>query len=106
MVMSSGSGWFWLLEGRLLEDGVDVALAQDHEFLATQLHLSAAVLGEEYGVADVDFDGLAVAVVEQLAATDGDDLAALALLLGGVGQHEAAGGGLRLLDDFHHDLVA
>src|SRR5690606_37249898 len=61
-------GWDQVAGG-LLEDGVDVALAQDHQLLAAELHLGAAVLGEQHGVADLDLHRLALAAVEQLAAT-------------------------------------
>ncbi len=48
----------------------------------------------------------ALAVVEELARTDGDHLALLGLLLGGVGEDDAARGLLFLLDDLDDDAVA
>src|SRR5262245_50779763 len=84
----------------------DVALAEDLEFLAVHLDVGAAVLAVQDGVADLDREGDAVAVVVELAGTGGDDLPLLRLLLGGVRQQDAAGGlllGLSRLD--HHAVV-
>ena len=50
-------------------------------------------------------DGGALAGVEQLARAYGENLAALGLLLGGVGQHDAAGRLLLGLDLLDHDAV-
>src|SRR4051794_4819838 len=70
-----------------LDLGQDVGLAQDQQVLAVDLDLGSAVLAVEHGVAlrDVERDAL-VAVVVVAAVADGDDLAALRLLLRGVGR--------------------
>src|SRR5687767_5489163 len=95
-------------EGRrgLVDDGEDVVLAHDHEFFAVELDFGAGVAGEDYLVALVHVERGALAVVEPLAVPDCEDLAALGLFLGGVGQHDA-GLGLGLgLDALDEDLVS
>ena len=57
---------------------------------AVDLHLGAAVLAEEDAVADLDVERADLAVLEDLAVADGDDLALDRLLLGGVGDDDAA----------------
>src|SRR4051794_40538913 len=91
----------------LLDLGQDVGLAQDQQVLAVDLDLGPAVLAVEDGVAlrDVERDAL-VAVIVEAAVADGDDLAALRLLLGGVGEDEAAGSRLLLLDRPHDEPIA
>jgi hypothetical protein len=70
-----------------LDLGEDVGLAKDQQVLAVDLDLRAAVLRVEDLVAlgDVERDALLALVVEP-AVADGDDLALLGLLLGGVGR--------------------
>src|SRR5579872_4611665 len=70
----------------------DVGLLHDQEFLAVELDLGARPFPEQHTVAGlhVDFDQLAALVAS--AGTDGDDLAFLRLLLGGVGNDDAAVG--------------
>src|SRR5205814_1965018 len=76
----------WERELLLHDLGEHVALAQDLVPGAFDLHLVAAVLAVEDLVAGGDGAGAAAAVVQQLAGADGDHLAALRLLLGGVRQ--------------------
>src|SRR5215212_1430499 len=73
----------------LVDDGEDVLLAEDQELLVLQLELGAGVLGEEHDVADLD-----VHLQSRALVADGEHLAALRLLLAGVGQDDAAAGGL------------
>src|SRR4051812_8189897 len=90
-----------------LDLGEDVALAKHEELLAVDLDLRAAVLAVQDLVAlgDVQRDALlAILVVPALA--DGDDLALLRLLLGGVGEDDAAGSRLLLLDRPHDQTIA
>src|SRR4051794_35786931 len=68
----------------LADDCEDVAGAQDQVVLAVVLDLGAAVLGVDDLVADGDVQRDAVAVVVDPARADGEDLALLRLLLGGV----------------------
>src|SRR3954451_19429335 len=90
-----------------LDLGEDVGLAQNEQVLAVDLDLGAAVLGVEDLVAlrDVERDALLAFIVEA-ALAHGDDLALLGLLLGGVGEDDAAGGRLLLLDRPHDEPVA
>ena len=85
--------------------GEDVGLAQDQVVLAVVLDLGAAVLAEDDLVADRDVERDELAVLPA-ARADGQDAAALRLLLGGVGQDDAARGGLLLLEDLDDDAVA
>jgi hypothetical protein len=63
------------------------------QVLAVDGDLGAAVLRVDDGVADLDVEGDALPSVGA-AGADGEDLALLGLLLGGVGDDQAAGGGL------------
>src|SRR3954470_17917267 len=75
----------------------DVGLAQHEQVLALDRDLGAAVLGVEDLVALGDVERDALVVVADLAVTDGEDLAALRLLLGSVGEDDAARRRLLLL---------
>src|SRR5205823_4268457 len=77
------------------------------EVLAIPLDLRAAVLAVEDLVAlgDVERGALAGLLVDPSVA-DGEDLALLGLLLGGVGEDQATRGGLLLLDRLHDQAIA
>src|SRR5690606_26985488 len=66
--------------------------------VAVDLHLGAAVLREQHLVAGLDLEGLDLAVLVALAGADGDHLALDRLLLGGVGDEEASGRLLLLVE--------
>ena len=83
---------------RLADLGEHVRLAQDEQVLAVDRDLGAAVLGVEDLVALGDVERAALAVLVDRAVADGEDLALLRLLLGGVGEDDAARGRLLLLD--------
>src|SRR4029077_12414116 len=68
----------------------DVLLAHDEVFLAVDLDLRSGVLAEQDLVADLDVERRQLAVVVHLALADGDDLAVLRLLLGGIRNDDAA----------------
>src|SRR5215813_8923160 len=74
--------------GSLLDDAEHVLLAEDEVVLALDLHLGACVLAEEDGVPGLDVERADLAVLEDLAVADGDDLALERLLLGGVGDDD------------------
>src|SRR4051794_3077969 len=104
--VSSSSVCFRKL-GRLAGDlGQDVGLAQHEEVLAVDHDVRAAVLGVEDLVALRDVDGNTVAIVVDLALADGENLAALRLLLGGVGEHDAARRRLLLLYRLDDQAIA
>src|SRR5919197_2254752 len=72
------------------DDGEDVLLADDQELVVIELELGPGVLAVEDLLPDLDVHRLALAVVEDAARADGEDLALLGLLLRGVRQDEAA----------------
>src|SRR2546426_10736803 len=89
----------------------DVALFEHHGFVVGVAedatgHLLAAVLGVQHLVADFDVDGLALAVVVESAGANGEYVAELPLLAGGIGDNEAAGAHLILLDLLDDDAIA
>src|SRR4051812_39883960 len=76
--------------GSALDDGQDVVFAHQEDLLvAGELELVAGVGGEQDAVADLDLEVPALAVLGDPALADGDDLAALGLVLGRVGQDDA-----------------
>src|SRR3954470_4215934 len=90
-----------------LDLGKDVALAKHEQLLAVDLDLRAAVLAVQDLVAcgDVERDAL-LAILVVAALADGQDLALLRLLLGGVGEDDAAGGRRFLLDRLDDQPIA
>jgi hypothetical protein len=89
-----------------LDAGKDIRLAQHEQLLAVDLDLVPAVLAVQDLVALGDVERNPLAVVVELAVTDGQDLALLRLLLGGVGQDDATRSGLLLLDRPHDQPIA
>src|SRR3954454_17854105 len=89
-----------------LHDREDVAARQDQQVLAVDGDLGAAVLRVQDGLALLDVERDQVAgVLGALAGADGEDLALLRLLLGGVGDDEAGRGRLLGLVGLHDDAV-
>src|SRR3990172_2825699 len=91
--------------------GQDIGLPEDEELLVLGAedaagHLLAGVLGVEDTVAHTDVHGDALAVVVEAAGSDGEHLAHLGLLTGGVRDHEAGGADLLLPDLLDEDTVA
>src|SRR2546428_13450975 len=72
------------------DDAEDVLLLHDEVLLTVELDLAAGVLAEEDSIAFLHREREILAVVVDLAGAHGDDLALLRLLLGGVGDDEAA----------------
>ena len=83
----------------------DFVLAHDQVLLAVDLDLLAGVLAEEDRVACLDVERRDLAVLLDLALADGDDLALLRLLLGGVGDDDPADLLLAFFDALHDDAV-
>src|SRR5271169_4636734 len=84
-----------LLRGFLLGDGLvddahDVGLHHDQELLAVDLDLGARPFAEQHAVADLDVDRDQLAGLVAATWADGDDFALRGLLLGGVGDDDAA----------------
>src|SRR5574338_83049 len=87
---SSCRSWLALDRRAVADDlGEDVRLAQDEDLVA---------------LFDVHLDVLPVLVTR--AGADGEDLAALRLLLRRVGQYDAADGGLLFVGDLHDQPIA
>src|SRR5690606_21963937 len=80
-------------------------LLHDQELLAIELDLGAAPLAEQHAVADLDVERDDLAGLVAGARPDGDDLALLGLLLGRVGNDDAARGLLFRVDPLDHDTV-
>src|ERR1043165_5414399 len=78
------------IEGLGLDDREDVLLADDEKLVLVDLELGPRVLRVEDLVADLDVDGLALAVIEDPARAHREDAALLRLLLGGVREDDAA----------------
>src|SRR3954451_11900849 len=87
------------------DDSEDVTRGEDEVLLAAVLDLGAAVLAVDHLVADRHVQRHAVAVVVDAARTDRLDLALLGLLLGGVRDDQAGGGGLLGFERLDHDAV-
>jgi hypothetical protein len=75
-----------------LYDRKDVVLAQNDVFFAVEFDFGPQVLADEHYVAHHDRGRLQPAILEELAASDGDNARFEWLLLGGIGDEEAAGG--------------
>src|SRR6516225_11057565 len=84
--------------GAALDDSEDVRLLHDHELLALDLNLAAGPLAEQDPVAGLDVQGMELAVLAPGASSDRKHLALHGLLLGSIGNDDATGGLLVLLD--------
>src|SRR5213594_402668 len=89
----------------LADDREYFVLAEDEVLLAVDLDVGPRVLAEEDLVPGLDVEGDLGAVLEDLAVADGDDLALLGLLLGGVGDDDPALDRLLLLDSLDDQTV-
>src|SRR5436190_14893755 len=85
--------------------GDDVLLAEDQVLIGSKLDLGPAVLAVDDLVALFDIHRDPVAVLVPLTRADGEDTAALRLLLGRVGQHDAADSRLLLIEDLDDQAV-
>src|SRR5919198_5474189 len=82
-----------------------IRLAQDQNFVGPELDLGPAVLAEDDLVAFLEIHLDVLPVLVPSAGADGEDLAALRLLLRRVWQHDAADRGLLVLEDLHDQAV-
>src|SRR5512137_85564 len=89
----------------LLDHAEDVVLAHDQGLFAVDLDLGAGVLAEEDAVAGLHVERLELPVLADLALAHGDHLPLGRLLLGRVGDDDAALGLLLFLDALHDDAV-
>src|SRR5690242_17282900 len=91
-----------LLDLGLDQHAHDVALVHDEVFASIDLDLRARPFTEQDSVAELDVDRDQLAALVTAAGSDGDHLALLRLLLGGIGNDDAAGGfrlGINSFDD-------
>src|SRR5215831_10745707 len=89
-----------------LEHAHDVGLLHDQELLAIKLDLGAGPFAEQDKVPGLNLGNDALAVLIEGARTDGDNFALLRLLLGGIGDDDAAGALLILGYTAHDHAVA
>src|SRR5581483_321707 len=84
----------------------DVRLAEDQHLVGAELDLGPAVLAEDDLVALLEIHRHVLAVLVAGAGADGEDAAALRLLLRRVRQDDSARRGLLFLEDLHDQAVA
>ena len=89
----------------LLDDGEDIVLAHDDVILSVELDLAAGVLAEEDAVSLLHLERAHAPVLEDAAAPGGDHAPLLGLLLGGVGNDDAALALVLLFDALHEDAI-
>src|SRR4051794_36753276 len=96
------------LDRRAVADDLrqDVRLAEDQNLVGAELDLGAAVLAEDDLVALVEIHGDVLPVLVAGAGADGQDAAALRLLLGRVRQDDPARRRLLLVEDLDDQAVA
>src|ERR671935_32109 len=82
-----------------------VRLAQDQTFVGSELDLGPAVLAEDDLVAFLEIHLDVLPVLVPATGTDGEDAAALRLLLRRVGEHDAADRYFLVLEDLHDQAV-
>ena len=90
----------------LIQNGQDVVRGQNLVFLAVNLDFRAAVFADEHAVALLDFKRNFLSVVVGFAGAESDDDAFLRLLLGGIGNDDAALLDFLLFDRLDQDAVA
>ena len=84
----------------------DVILADQRVLFVVELHLGATVFADEDAVADLDLEGLGLAVLVILAGAKGNDLGLLGLLLSGVRDDDATADLFLFLEVLHQDAIA
>jgi hypothetical protein len=94
-----------LTTSSLLKYAHDVALAHDQEGLAVQLDLGSRPFAVKHGVALFDIQRLQLAVIASASRADRGDFSLHRLFLGRIGNDNAAGGLLFLLERLDHDTV-
>src|SRR3982074_1855882 len=87
------------------DHGQHVLLADDQVLDVLDLELASRVLGVEHAVTDLELHGQPGAIVKGPARADSLDQAFLGLLLGGVGQNDAALGHVLALDRRYYHAI-
>src|SRR2546423_14070308 len=97
-----------LLNGivELLRDDANDVVSAHHQILGTfDLPRLAGVFSEQDAVPDFDVERAHLAVLEDLAFADRDDLALIRLLAGGVGNDDSARRFVFRIEALHYDAV-
>src|SRR5688572_2120788 len=89
--LRSNASWVCEKARLLLDDAHDVALLHDQEIFAIDLHFRAAPFAEQHLVALFDVERHELARLVARAGSDGEHLALLGFLGGGVGDDDTAG---------------
>src|SRR5262249_4531134 len=102
-----GAGWLsgFLLHCDVLEHAENVAFLHDEKLFPVDLHFSAGPFAEQHAVAGLHDERLDLSLFVRRAWANGYDFALLRLLLGGIGDDDAALGSLVLLDPAYGDAV-
>src|SRR6266436_1680689 len=87
------------------DHGHNVFFTHDHQIFAVDLHFCAAVLAEQNFVADFHIESTDLAVFENFAFADRNDLSLHRLFGRGIGNQNAARRGTLLFQTFHDDAV-
>src|SRR5207247_1537062 len=90
---------------RAFNDAEHFVFAHDEVILTIELDLLAGILAEQDRVARLHVEGDALAVVFGLPGADGDHLALLGLLFGGVGDDDAADFLFAFIEALDNDAV-
>src|ERR1700760_1351474 len=86
-------------------NGHDVFFAHDHQLVAIHLHFGTAVLTEQNLVADFDVERANLAILQNLALTDGHYLAEDRLFGRGIRDNDATWGLSLFFFSFHDHAV-
>src|SRR4029434_3815143 len=87
------------------ENAEEVLLLHDEVLFAVQGDLAAGIPREEHAITRLDVERGLLAVLGDLALSDGDDLALLRLLLGAVGDNDSATDTLSLSVSVHVTIL-
>ena len=87
------------------QDAEDFFFAHDDEVFTIDLDLGAGILAEQNAVAFFHIEGTNLAFFADLAFAGGDDFSLLRLVFGGVGDDDAAAGGIGFFYPTDQDAV-
>jgi hypothetical protein len=87
-------------------NGKQIALAQDEQFLAIDLDFGSRVLGEQDLIVNFDIHGDVIAIFVAFARADGQDQTLLRFFLGRLGKDNATSGDILLLEGLYHNTAA
>ena len=104
-VFDSFLSGFALGAGLALNDAHEVRFLHDHQVLAVELDLGPGPLAEQHPIADLDVERMDLAILGAGARPSRDDLSLHRLFLGRVGDDDAAGRLLLLLDSANENAV-